>query len=210
MVCAMGEAEVSNRKPENNILVIFGASGDLARRKLVPALFTLFSKGLLPESFAVLGVGRTKMSDGEFRSRMVDALGKFCRKKPVDEATAAEFAKSLHYQAIDTAQAAEYAVVKKRLGELDGELQTGGNFIYYLATPPSLYQPIAEHLAAHGLNRPGGDGGRRGIIIEKPFGYDLDSARALNAALHRVFNDPGDDWRHPCKNLASDGLYCEL
>ncbi len=176
-------------KPDNNILVIFGASGDLTRRKLIPALFDLFRQELLPGRFAVLGVSRTSYTDESFREEMLENVEEFCEKKPVDKAAIREFLKKLYYISIDTKDSADYAELKKRLNELDGELQTGQNFIYYLATPPSIYGIIAHNIGAQELQKQGEKGQWKRIIVEKPFGYDLDSARKLNNDLQDIFEE---------------------
>ncbi len=166
------------------ILVIFGASGDLARRKLVPAVYDLFKCGLLPENFAILGVSRSGLSDDEFRKKaflennLFDISG-----ESEDNKTA--FAKKLFYQAIDTNNQADYAKVATRLAALDKDFSTEGNYIFYLSTPPVLYEKIPAFLSAHGLNR--AESGYRRLVIEKPFGYDLKTARALNKSLKSHF-----------------------
>ena len=172
----------SNLEPV--IFVIFGASGDLARRKLIPAIFDLFKHGLLPEKFALLGVSRTALSDDDFRNRVLlnnDLLD----ISDESEETVASFAKLLFYQPIDTNEAADYAKVGTRLNELDGQHQTGGNCIFYLSTPPSLYDKIPAFLSEHGLNQR--EGSFRRLVIEKPFGFDKESAQSLNQSLKSYF-----------------------
>lgn len=169
------------------ILVIFGASGDLARRKLVPAVYDLFKSKLLPENFVVLGVSRSKLSDDDFRQSALleNDLHDFS-DEPDDLKN--EFAKRLFYQPIDTNEEADYAKVGTRLKELDEKFATGGNYIFYLSTPPVLYEKIPAFLSAHGLNESNGeDGGYRRLVIEKPFGYDLASAKQLNKSLKSHF-----------------------
>lgn len=165
---------------------IFGASGDLAKRKLIPAIFALHKENRLPEGFAVLGVSRTEFSDEAFRDEvflkndLLDLSG-------ADEKTKAAFARKLFYQAIDTGNGADYAKVKNRLAELDAQLNLPGNYVFYLSTPPNLYNVIPKHLAEQGLNRH--ETAWRRLVIEKPFGYDLESAQALNASLHQCFDE---------------------
>jgi len=177
------------KPPENCILVIFGASGDLAKRKLIPALFDLYRQGMLPETFAVLGVGRTELSDESFRERMSRGIVEHLKGMSAEEDAVRDFVGKLHYQAIDTGEVAEYAKISSRLEQIDGALKIGGNYIYYLATPPFLYETIARNLGARGLERQGGGTGWKRIVVEKPFGYDLESARSLNAALQSVFSE---------------------
>ena len=167
------------------ILVIFGASGDLARRKLIPAVYDLFKNGFLPKNFAILGVSRSKLSDDDFRQKafLDNDLAPLADGEKDDNKTA--FAKRLFYQPIDTNEEADYAKVASRLEELDGQFSTGGNYIFYLSTPPMLYEKIPAFLAAHGLNE--AENGYRRLVIEKPFGYDLETAKNLNKSLKSHF-----------------------
>ena len=167
------------KKPDHQILVIFGASGDLTRRKLIPALYELFQQKLLPENFAVLGASRTEMSDDEFRNKMNEFLPEGNLRK--------EFGKYLYYQTMDTEGSDDYIFLKERLDSLDKKLNTGGNYIFYLSTPPSLYDIIPKHLSNAGLSA-NGDSFRR-LIVEKPFGTSYDSARKLNVQLLNYFEE---------------------
>ena len=167
-------------------MVIFGASGDLTARKLIPGLYELHGRGLLPERFAVLGAGRTAMSDDQFRGNMAAALGDGSGTRPRSETD--RFLAALHYQQLDTAAAAEYGKLAERLDSIAAAAGTGGNVLYYLATPPSLFEPIAGGLAGAGMAAER-DGAWRRLIVEKPFGYDLESARALNERLHTWFTE---------------------
>jgi len=176
-------------KPQNCILVIFGASGDLTKRKLVPALFNLHRQNLLPESYAILGVSRTEYTDDKFREHIRDSVREFCEKKPVESGHVEDFARNIYYQQIDTGNASEYQKVKAKLSEIDEKHRIGGNYIYYLATPPGLYETISENLGAQHLQRQGNGNGWKRIIIEKPFGSDLESARKLNRNLQKIFKE---------------------
>ena len=167
-------------------MVIFGASGDLTARKLIPGLYELHGRGLLPERFAVLGAGRTAMSDDQFRGNMAAALGDGSAARPRSETD--RFLAALHYQQLDTAATAEYGKLAERLDSITAAAGTGGNVLYYLATPPSLFEPIAGGLAGAGMAAERGGAWRR-LIVEKPFGYDLESARALNERLHNWFTE---------------------
>lgn len=173
--------------PKNHILVIFGASGDLTYRKLVPAVFDLHNQNLLPDRFAVLGLGRTALSEADFRTKMKDGIEQFALNKPTDEAELNAFLDKLFYYSFNTKAADEYAGFKNHLWELDQQCQTAGNFIYYLATPPSMYEIIPAHLAEQGL----GDesNGFKRLIVEKPFGYDLSTAQKLNGHLLQHFKE---------------------
>lgn len=168
------------------ILVIFGASGDLTERKLMPALYHLKYQNLLPKQFAVLGVGRTPMTDEAFREKMKLGVEKYCENKSaINPDTSELFSQSLHYLAINTSEQNDYALLKSKLDSLTETFKTEGNILFYLSTPPSLYFTIADNLSKYGLNRQ--DNGWRRIIVEKPFGYDLESARKLNSDLQKVF-----------------------
>ena len=173
--------------PDNCTLVIFGASGDLTQRKLVPALFDLYQQNVLPKQFAVLGVSRTTFSDEAFQKRMIEGVKLYSKRKPVEMKLLRVFSKRLYYQSINTNDGAEYEKVKARLSEIDRELKTGENYIFYVSTPPSMYGIIPQHLGAQGLQHQGNGDGWKRIIIEKPFGYNLDSARALNAKIQQIF-----------------------
>jgi len=176
-------------KPNSCILIIFGASGDLAHRKLIPALFDLQLQKLLPDNFGILGIGRTALSDESFRRKMESALDNAQLSKNADAEVKSNFLGKLFYTAIDTAAVDDYEKLAMRLDELNASLHTAGNYIYYLATPPSLYNTVAQNLAAVGLNRsPEGQGCKR-IIIEKPFGYDLKTAVELNNSIHSIFDE---------------------
>ena len=171
-------------------MVIFGASGDLTSRKLIPGLYELYGRGLLPDRFAVLGAGRTAMSDEQFRTAMADAMAAALAEDTGDRARPDRdrFLGALHYQQFDPAAAAAYEELGKRLTAVAAKAGTGGNVLYYLATPPSLFEPIAGGLAGAGLAQ-GRDGAWRRLIVEKPFGYDLQSARVLNERLHSWFGE---------------------
>jgi len=175
------------KKPKNLILVIFGASGDLTKRKLIPALFHLYKQGLLPDKFAILGVSRSKLTDDSFKQKMNDALFEYAGAVSEDKQIVQQFVEKLFYCSLNTSSAEEYAKLKLRLDELNGIYDTGGNFIYYLSTPPSLYGVIPTNLAESNLNIE--SPGWKRLIIEKPFGYDLTSARELNSDLLKNWDE---------------------
>jgi len=168
---------------ENQLLVIFGASGDLTRRKLVPALYELFKQKLLPEHFAVLGIGRTQLSSELFREQLKTALLEKATAEP--EQSIASFLGLLHYLSIETSSKDDYTKVKDSLQNLHQLYNTGGNCIFYLATPPDLSEIIAQNLSIQGLNHQ--ENAWRRIIVEKPFGFNLSTARHLNSQLLRCF-----------------------
>ena len=167
----------------NNCIVIFGASGDLTHRKLIPALYNLFKFGRL-NKFSVLGVARSELNDETFREKMREAL---LETEETTPETLDAFCSHLYYQAVNTSDAADYGKLVPRLKELHTKYQTNGNTLYYMSTPPSLYGVIPECLAAHGLNTEE-DGWKR-IIVEKPFGYDEKTAQELDVKIHRFFEE---------------------
>jgi glucose-6-phosphate 1-dehydrogenase len=168
------------------ILVIFGASGDLAKRKLLPAIFDLHKRKYLPENFVVLGVSRTKLSDEQFRND-VFFESPFLELGEESDDAKQSFGERLFYQPIDTNSMDDYEMVKHRMEALDTEFQTAGNAIFYLSTPPVLYDKIPKSLAHFGLNKKAGS--YRRLVIEKPFGTDLASAKALNISLKQHFDE---------------------
>ena len=175
---------------ESCALVIFGASGDLTKRKLVPALWSLFQGRVLPEPFAVIGVARSPMSNEQFRARMREAIADFARVQPPSQKVWDRFAQSLSYYVGDPADPHLYAGLGEYLGGVEKERGTGGNRLFYCSTPPSLYPHMVARLGEAGLNRsPEASPGWTRIIIEKPFGRDLASARALNQTVSSVFTE---------------------
>lgn len=171
-------------KAENSCIVIFGASGDLTYRKLIPALYNLYKIGRLTENFSVLGVARSELSDESFREKMRAAL---IKSEKASGDTLDKFCEHLYYQAVNTSDAQDYAKLLPRFDELHAKYNTQGNTLYYLSTPPSLYGVIPECLAAHGLTSE--ENGWKRIIVEKPFGYDIETAKALDIQIHRFFDE---------------------
>lgn len=171
--------------PENSSIVIFGASGDLTYRKLIPALYHLYASNQLPKSFTILGVSRTQYSDDTYREKLKKSLRELEKTEPE---ILERFCEHLHYQAINTSEVADYAQLASRLTQLAQHYQhQEHNILFYLATPPSLYGVIPACLAAHGLNNE--TNGWKRLIIEKPFGYDLKSAQELDIEIHRYFSE---------------------
>jgi len=162
-------------------MVIFGATGDLTKRKLLPALFRLAYDRRLPASFSIVGTARTPMSDDAFREKMRDAVKQFLEDSPFDEELWGRMARNIYYLAGDVSDPSMYRSVSRKILEIEQP-----NVLFYLSTQPSYYGPVADGLGAAsiGESRPGA---WRRIIIEKPFGHDLESARALNARVHAVF-----------------------
>lgn len=169
---------------DNNCIVIFGASGDLTHRKLIPALYNLYKIGRLSENFSVLGVARSELNNETFRKKMREAL---IHNEETTPETLDAFCSHLYYQAVNTSDAQDYGKLVPRLDELHDKYQTCGNTLYYMSTPPSLYGVIPECLAAHGLNTE--EYGWKRIIVEKPFGYDEKTAQALDVQIHHFFEE---------------------
>jgi glucose-6-phosphate 1-dehydrogenase len=166
--------------PEPCAVVVFGASGDLAHRKLMPALYNLTVGAHLPAAFGVVGVAKSEYSDDQFRTDMREAVGKFSRTKPIDEDIWADFAAGLRYSpgAFDDPQT--FVRLKGKLEELDRARATRGNRLFYFATPPSTFPTLLKQLKSAGLINPPNDPAFTRVVLEKPFGRDLASARALN------------------------------
>ena len=168
-------------------LIIFGASGDLTRRKLMPALWSLYAARTLPEPFVILAVSRTEMGDDEFRTRVREAVTEFAHVQPPSEHVWSRFASSVFYLAGDPSEGSLYGRLADKLRELEAPRGIPPNHLFYCATPPSLYDDIVENLGASGLART--EGGWTRIVVEKPFGRDYASARALNEQLAGVFGE---------------------
>jgi len=186
--------------PDGCVLVIFGASGDLTRRKLLPALYALAHDGLLPDRFAVIGFARREKDHEAFRDEMRGAVEQFSRLHPLKAEVWDRLAQSLYYVAASFEDPAGYERLRLLLADVDRQHGTGGNRLYYLATPPAAYADVVARLGASGLASKAWDGphdtdpapeahGCCRIIVEKPFGRDLATALALNAEIHRVFRE---------------------
>ena len=175
-------------KTDNQMLIIFGASGDLTARKLIPALFNLYKGGHLPEKFVVLGVSRSDMTDGEFRKKVVNE-SKYLKERVGKEANGfiETFANKLFYEDLGSNYDTDYHQLGTRISDLNTKYGTDDNYIFYLSTPPSLYEVIPKNLSEEGLNNE--DKGWKRLIVEKPFGYNLESARNLNEGLHHYFQE---------------------
>ncbi len=168
-------------------VVIFGANGDLTKRKLMPALYRLAWEGRLAPGFAVIGLSRTAMSNDDFRGAMHDSVAKYLEDSPFDEDLWKSFAQGLFYMPGDVGDHATYQRLADCLKEVEQSRQTGSNVLFYLSTQPSQYAEIVEGIGAAGMANE--DGGWRRVIIEKPFGHDLTSARELNVRLHKVLDE---------------------
>ncbi len=171
------------------ILVIFGATGDLTHRKLLPALYNLAIEQPLPAQFTVVGVARRPFSDDDFRQQARDSISQFSRR-PLNPTIWDNFAKGLFYSQAQFDDPKGYEKLGQLLDKLEQERGTQGNRMFYLATPPSFYGTIGELLSSSGLAHKADDGkGWSRLVIEKPFGHDLASAHELNQALNKGFNE---------------------
>ncbi len=171
------------------VVVIFGASGDLTKRKLLPALYNLAVSRNLPSGFAVVGVARREKSQEQFRSEMREGVASFSRRKQLDEAVWDDFERGVHYVRGAFDDPATYASLKGQLEALEAERGTK-NRLYYLAVPPSEFGAIVSHLRdAKLVERPGEGRPVTRVVVEKPFGHDLASARDLNAVFASAFDE---------------------
>jgi glucose-6-phosphate 1-dehydrogenase len=169
-------------------IVIFGASGDLAKRKLIPALYEMSRQKLLDDKSYVIGFSRSQMTDAEFRAEAKEAVTKFARTKPIDADLWKSIEARLFYVAGDYGSAEAHAECAARMEKLDQQFGMPGNRLFYISTPPTTFEPIITCLGQRQQEHPGGKGWQR-IIIEKPFGRDLASARSLNELLHKNFKE---------------------
>jgi glucose-6-phosphate 1-dehydrogenase len=160
-------------------LVLFGATGDLSQRMLIPSLFHLWRDGLLPKNLRLVGAARSAMDDAGFRSFAGDALARFVSAEHKDDASIAAFLAQLHYHAVDTSSPENMAALKHKLPQL-----TDGNVVYYLATSPSIYGAIAEGLHCAGLV-----GAQSRVVMEKPIGKNLSSSVEVNEAVGKIFRE---------------------
>jgi len=178
------------RVPDASALVIFGAAGDLTQRKLIPALYSLAHDGLLPPGQTIIGFARSDYTDDAFRMAMREACEKFARTRPVDETVWNNFAKGLFYVRGTFDDPQSYLELNAKLQECDKARGLGGRRIYYLAVPPSFFPTISQLLGAEKMvNDPEGGGPFTRVIIEKPFGHDLESAKELNRVAVSTFRE---------------------
>ena len=173
--------------PGNLIIIIFGASGDLTARKLMPAIFSLESQKLMPEKYAIMGIGRTKMTNEDFRGKMNDAILAHSEEKISSPELVLNFVDDLYYHSMDYDDETQYTELKTVLREICDQYSVNDNYIFHLATPPNVYEIIAVNLARAGFGNQ--ESGFRRFIIEKPFGYDLESGRNLNRKLHEYISE---------------------
>ncbi len=174
-------------KTDNQMLIIFGASGDLTARKLVPALYNLFKHKHLPTNFVVLGASRSNMSDEVFRQKVVLENGYLKDSEDEGQTTVGNFAERIFYEDLGKDYDTDYTKLANRINDLNLEHGTDNNYIFYLSTPPSLYEAIAKNIFERGLSDE--SKGWKRLIVEKPFGYSLATAKQLNEGLHRYFKE---------------------
>ncbi|MBA2432919.1 MAG: glucose-6-phosphate dehydrogenase [Chthoniobacterales bacterium] len=179
------EGIVTRTVPDPCTVVIFGATGDLTHRKLIPALYNIAADGELPPDLTVVGLARRPKSDDEFRQDLVEAAKKHSRQTVRDDVWS-NFAGAVFYHQSEFDNAEGYKSLGKRLEKIEQERATGGNRLFYLAVAPDQFQTILQNLTAAGLNKPREDGWSR-VIVEKPFGTDLASAQKLNAIVREAF-----------------------
>ena len=185
----------SSAKPsgeaEPMTLVVFGASGDLTRRKLLPAVFQLWCQGLLNDNSSFLGFARTTNSDEEFRAGLYESVRESlsCDGKPVDEQAWRQFASRLFYHQGSYDNQADFVALGRRIESISAQRGVPANCVFYLAAPPGMFGPIISQLGQAGLARRGRSSPWSRIVIEKPFGRDLQSAQSLNAHVLGVFDE---------------------
>lgn len=175
--------------PEACVMVIFGASGDLTRRMLIPDLFKVYSEKLLSENFTVLGFSRKKYDDNSFRISMKEAVTKYTKDGIIQEDIWNKFEENIHYISENYDDPESYNRLFEKLESLDKEKNIKGNRLFYLAVPPDSLSPILKNLAACGLNKNESNRSWTRIILEKPFGHDLESALILNKKVRKYFSE---------------------
>jgi glucose-6-phosphate 1-dehydrogenase len=176
----------SGKKTEPTVIIIFGGTGDLTKRKLIPAFYNLYLDKWLGDQFAVIGMGRTQFSDEEYRERLKEGIGEFSRRGRPEDGQWATFAKSITYLQSEIANADAYTKLAEQLGALDNAWGVRANRIFYLSVAPRFIEPITTNLGRTGI---AGDPSRDRIVVEKPFGHDLQSARELNGLIAKTFNE---------------------
>ena len=180
--------QISNRKkPDPCCFVVFGVTGDLTHRLVIPSLYNLEATGLLPDNFCVVGIARNGMSNDDLRDSLMKGLRRFATR-PVDDAVAKRLLQCVTSIEADPKEPASFDAMRPRLEQLETARKTGGNRLFYLATPPGAFAPISRELGRTGLLKEA-DGAWRRLVVEKPFGTDLASARALNSELLKILDE---------------------
>jgi glucose-6-phosphate 1-dehydrogenase len=176
----------TDHRPDPTVFVIFGGAGDLAWRKLIPALFNLFLDKWLPEKFLIIGTGHRHTSDEEFRQHLREGVDKFSRRGKTKDEEWQGFAEHLNFMAADLDHPEVFGELAKKLADQDKSWDTKANRIFYLSLPPRMIDPVARELGRAKLNQ---DRKRSRIVVEKPFGHDLESAQKLNRDLGEIFQE---------------------
>ncbi|MFC4597718.1 glucose-6-phosphate dehydrogenase [Cohnella hongkongensis] len=169
---------------EPTTFVLFGATGDLAKRKIYPALYNLFVDGKLPQSFSLFGLGRREWTDESFRANVEQSVRQFSRREAEDGDSLQRFVRMFRYSVLDIGRKEDYASLLKRVEEREEALGAPPNRLFYLSVGPDFFETIAAHILESGL---GSERGWKRLVIEKPFGHDLASARELNRKLSQTF-----------------------
>ncbi len=176
----------STTKPQPTIFIVFGATGDLNHRKITPALYNLFLNNWLPDNFVIIGTGRTKYTDDKFRGRLLDGVNQFSRKGKAKKEDWATFSSHIFYQVSDLNDAKTYKEFAARILHYKQEWKQEPQVIFYLAVSPNFFPVIAKNISKSKL---AGNPDTTRIVIEKPFGHDLESAKSLNKYLGSIFEE---------------------
>jgi glucose-6-phosphate 1-dehydrogenase len=177
---------MSQKKPDNCSFVIFGVTGDLAHRLVIPALYNLAAGNLLPEKFCIVGIARRGMNSAQLSESLMKGLQQFATRK-IDEALARKLLSCVTCIEADNKDPASFDGMRGQLEKIEAERKTGGNRLFYLATPPGAFLPVAQQLGRTGMLKE--DGAWRRLVVEKPFGTDLESAKHLNAELLKLMDE---------------------
>jgi glucose-6-phosphate 1-dehydrogenase len=183
----MMDGSSTQKKPDPCSFIVFGVTGDLAHRLVIPALYNLAATGLLPDKFCVVGVARKAMSNDALRDGLMKGLREFATR-PVDAEIAKRLLECVTCIAANPKESASFDGMREQLEKLEANRATGGNRLFYLATPPDAFAPIARELGRTGLLKEDGGAWRR-LVVEKPFGTDLESAKALNSELLKIVDE---------------------
>ena len=176
----------SSIKTQPTIFIVFGGTGDLTSRKIAPALYNLFLDGWLPGKYAIIGTGRTKFTDEQFRTNLHNDIDQFSRSGKATAAKWGEFEKNIYYQVSDIKDAETYKEFGKAIDKLNAEWKIEANVIFYLAVAPNFFPIIASNISKAKLAE---DKDKVRIVIEKPFGHDLETAKELNHLLTGIFDE---------------------
>jgi glucose-6-phosphate 1-dehydrogenase len=179
-------SKTSDTKVNPTVIIIFGGNGDLTKRKIIPALYNLFLENRLPEKFAIIGTSRTEFSDEKYRDSLLEGINQFSRTGKAKKEKWAEFSSNIFYQAANINDVASYNEFYLKINKLKEEWKQNPSVLYYCAVSPDLFCPIAENISKSKLEN---DKETTRIIIEKPFGRDLESAKALNSNLLTIFDE---------------------